>query len=272
MGRHKIDANTIVCISIAARPGNFGAHFHNTAYSLLGLNYLYIPRKIESAMELKSAISSVRALGIGGCSVSMPHKESVIKYLDGLDRSAERIGSVNTIKRLMNGSLRGYNTDYYGAKRALRGVNIKGKEVLMVGAGGVAKAIGLAVKELGGRLTIANRTYEKAKKIGGRLKANVISWKELNHARGYLLINATSVGMRDPASMIVPKEVIARFEVVKDVVLYPEQTKLLKEAKKLGKQIIPGTLMCAYQAAKQFNIYTGLNAPKEVISKILRGC
>ena len=149
-----VNRKTEVCISIATKPGNFGSAFHNSAYDLLGLNWVYIPRKVESATDLERAINGVCALNIKGCSVSMPYKETVIKYLDELDISAEKIGAVNTIKQLNDGTLKGYNTDFYGAKKALEKAEIKGKEVLMIGAGGAAKAVGLAVRELGGDLTI----------------------------------------------------------------------------------------------------------------------
>ena len=264
-----INKDTVVCISIAAKPGNFGANFHNCAYDLLDLNWVYIPRKVERSSDLERAINGVRSLGIRGCSVSMPHKETVIQHLDDLDVAAEKIGAVNTIKQNEDKTLKGYNTDFYGAKRALEGIGIKEQEVLMVGAGGVAKAIGLAVKEMGGELMIANRTYQKAKKLSEQLKADVITWEQLGSASGYLLINATSVGMRDPHSMIVSKEIIEKFDVIMDVVIYPARTKLLQTAKELGKQIIPGALMCVYQAAEQFKIYTGLMAPLEIISNTL---
>ena len=265
----QINKDTNVCISIAARPGNFGATFHNSAYHLLGLNWVYLPRKVETSSELQTTIEAVRVLGIKGCSVSMPHKEDVIQHLDHIDPSAEKIGAVNTIKLEDDGSLTGFNTDFHGAKKALEQVGIEGKQVVMIGAGGVAKAIGLAVIELGGELIIANRTAAKAQQLAERLNATAISLEQMNDTSGYLLINATSVGMRDPGSMVVSEQIIENFDIVKDAVIYPPETKLLKEALKTGKQVIPGTLMCVYQAAEQFKIYTGQDVPSEIISKTL---
>ena len=152
MNTRRIDRDTTLCISIAAKPGNFGARFHNSAYSLLGLNWVYLPRRVETLSELQVVIKAVRVLGIKGCSVSMPHKEDVIQYIDQTDSSAEKIGAVNTIKLQNDGSLKGFNTDFYGAKKALEKADIEGQKVVMVGTGGVAKAIGLAVIELGGEL------------------------------------------------------------------------------------------------------------------------
>lgn len=266
----KIDRDTNVCISVAAVPGNFGSSFHNAAYRSLGLNWIYLPRAVESALDLETVISGVRALGIKGCSVSMPHKEAVIQYIDELDSSARMIGAVNTIKKQENGSLTGYNTDYCGAKKALEQTAIDKKDVVMIGAGGVAKAIGHAVNEMGGRLIIANRTQHRSDKIVAELNADLLPWKEVPNVSGHLLINATSVGMLDEASMIVRRETIARFDAVFDAVIQPRETLLLRTATELGRQIISGTLMCVYQAAEQFKIYTGIDAPKEIVSKTLK--
>ena len=265
-----MDKDTKLCISIASSPGNFGANFHNSAYKQLNLNWVYIPLKIENTSALESAIKGVRALGIIGCSVSMPHKEAVIKCLDKMDMFAENIGAVNTIVQSESGILKGYNTDFYGAKTALEKAEIKGKRVLMIGAGGVAKAVGLAVKELGGILTIANRTYDRAKYLSNMLNANVILWEQVKNSSAHLLINATSVGMKNSNEMIVKEEVIKNFDIVMDVVIYPAETKLLKIAKEIGKEVIPGSLMCVYQAAEQFKIYTGFDAPEKVIKSTLK--
>jgi len=265
-----VNTETTLCISIAAKPGNFGANFHNSAYKQLNLNWVYLPRKVIGAANLERAINGVRALDIKGCSVSMPHKETVIQYLDELDSSAKNIGAVNTIVQKENGSLKGYNTDLYGAKKALEKAEIKGKEVLMIGAGGVAKAVGLAVKELGGALTIANRTYDKAKELSKKLRAKVLPWKQMNNSSGYLLVNATSVGMKSPNEMIVMEDVLRNFVVVMDVIIYPAETKLLRIAREIGKEVIPGTLMCVYQAAEQFKIYTGFDAPEEIVKRTLK--
>ena len=268
--KQKINKDTVPCISIAAKPGNFGANFHNSAYKHLNINWVYLPRKVVSATDLERAINGVRALSIKGCSVSMPHKEAVVRFLDELDLSAERIGAVNTIVQNDNGDLKGYNTDFYGSKKALEKTEIKGKEVLMLGAGGVAKAVGLAVKELGGILTIANRTYDRAKYLSNMLNATAMPWEQVNNSSGYMLINATSVGMKNPDETIVKEEVLRNFDAVMDVVIYPSETKLLRIAKEMGKEIISGTLMCVYQAAEQFKIYTGLEVPSELIKSTLK--
>ena len=265
-----INKKTKICISIAECPGNFGATFHNMGYNALSLDYIYIPRKIK-AEQLEDAINAVRVLGIVGCSVSMPHKVNVIKFLDSLDFSAERIGAVNTIVHQADGSLKGYNTDFYGAKRLIQEkFDIKDRRVFLIGAGGVANAISFAVNDLGGDLTIINRTYEKAKELADKVGARVIPWEELHSAKGDMLINATPVGMNDPESMIVSSDIIEKFEIVQDVVTSPARTKLIEKAHRIGKAIIPGAHMCVYQAAEQFLLYTGCEVPKNVVSEVLK--
>ena len=263
------DCDTKICISIAQKPGQFGSRFHNNSYRKLCMNWIYIPRKVDEVSVLGDVLNSLLALGIKGCSVSMPFKQKSIQYLDEVDDRAKIIGAINTIKVKNDTLLKGYNTDYIGAKQALSVARIEGRRVLMLGAGGVAQAIGLAAIELGGRLTVANRTYERAKELGEKLDAEVISWEEVNKSFAHLLINATSVGMMNPNEMVVKEEAIQNFDVVMDTVIYPAETRLLRSAKEKGKEIIPGTLMCVYQAAAQFKIYTGFNAPKEVVERTI---
>jgi len=265
----KINTETTLCISIAEKPGNFGANFHNSAYNILNLDWMYIPRKVESHLDLEKVIGSLRSFNIRGCSVSMPYKENVIEYLDDLDFSAKNIGAVNTILNTNDGFLKGYNTDYYGAKKALENMEINGQKIFMIGAGGVAKAIGLAVVDLGGKLTIINRDSEKSENLSKKLNCKSINFENIDECFGYVLINATSVGMNDTDKMIVEENLLNNYKVIMDVVIYPSETKLIKSAKFLNKHIIPGSLMCVYQAAKQFKIYTGLDAPDEIISHTL---
>ena len=178
----KFSRETKKFISIAQKPGTFGLRFHNKGYDLCGLDCIYIPLKVIPS-ELTLVMQLVRD-NFDGCSVSMPHKVEVMKYLDALDKSAEQSGAVNTILRQEDGSLRGYNTDYYGAKRAIAGAFPKGLEstsVLMLGAGGAAKAIGLAVRDLGGRLIISNRTPEKARTLASSLTADTLNWEDRNN-------------------------------------------------------------------------------------------
>jgi len=260
-----MDKDTKICISIAEKPGTFGLEFHNLGYEELELNYDYIPLKVLPE-QLEATMQLTRD-NFHACSVSMPHKVNVIDYLNKLESSAEKCGAVNTILN-KNRILIGYNTDYFGAKRAIEEVgNIHGKKVLMIGAGGVARAIGHAVKDLGGDLVIANRTLKKAKSLAEELDSNAVNWEQKNQEGAYLLINATRVGMDNPEERLVSEQLISRFEAVMDVVVKP--TRLIREAEKQGKVTIPGLTMTTYQAAKQFEIYTGKQVPKNVIEKVL---
>lgn len=258
-----IDKNTKICISIAEKPGTFGVTFHNKGYTELNLNYLYLPLKIHPS-QLKTILEIVRN-NFHACSVSMPHKETVLHYVDSLDDSAEKIGAVNTIVN-KNGSLIGYNTDFYGAKQVLG--NIENKEVVLLGAGGVAKAIAHAVTALQGNLTILNRTEKKANALAKQCGAQMKSWKDLKETNGDILINATSKGMSSDDELILPVETITKFDTIMDVIIPP--TKLKEEAKKANKIIISGIEMTTHQAAKQFQIYTGKDLPEPFLNQFIK--
>lgn len=263
-----MDKETVRCVSIAERPGTFGVEFHNRGYELLGLNYLYIPLKVMPS-ELKGAVNLVRN-NFRGCSVSMPHKIKVMAFLDGLDDSAAKVGAVNTVVN-EKGRLIGYNTDYYGARKSIvEGVSIDGRDVLMIGAGGVARAIGNAVKDLGGKLIISNRTDKKTEALAETLGASVRLYSSLASASGYLLINATRVGMDNPKDMIISGGIMSRFDAVMDVVVPSKgETSLVREAKAQGKMAIPGVVMTTYQAAEQFKLYTGRELPEDFLENFI---
>jgi shikimate dehydrogenase len=162
-----MNKDTKIIISIAERPGNLGVEFHNQGYVHLGLNFVYLPLKVLPT-DLEGTISLIRN-NFRGCSVSMPHKEKIARYLDELDKTAREVGAVNTTLN-ESGKLIGYNTDVLGARTAIESrLDVSGKKVLMLGAGGAARAVGYAVKQLGGRLAIANRTEPKARELADKL-------------------------------------------------------------------------------------------------------
>jgi len=137
--------NPTLCISVAEKPGKFGITVHNAGYRALGLNFMY---KTFAINDIKGAIIGVRSLGIRGCSVSMPFKEKVIPFLDRLDPLAKKIGAVNTVVN-DNGSLVGYNTDVIAVEKSLKQLQIKNdKSIIIFGAGGVSRAILVALKNL----------------------------------------------------------------------------------------------------------------------------
>jgi len=266
-----INKDTKLCISIAEKPSNFGSTIFNNAFQFLALDYVYKPFCVL-VKDLPQAIQGIKALGIRGCGVSMPHKIKVLKYLDKVDKVAKKIGAVNTIVN-KKGKLIGYNTDYIGAKRALEeNYNVRNKKVLLIGAGGVARAIIVALIKLGaGSIFIANRDNQKAKLLAKRFKLNFCNFSEVNNFRGDLLINATSVGMSpNKQEMIINKQSIKHYEVIMDVVIALEMSALIKASKSMKKNIIIGAQMSMYQAASQFELYTGKKAPFKVIKQSIK--
>ena len=262
----KLDTNTQLCISIAAKPSDFGVAVHNAAYEAEGLNFLYFP--FSATLEsLERMIQGVRDFGIRGCSVSMPFKSQVIQYLDEVDEVARVIGAVNTIVNT-DGRLKGYNTDYTGAFEVLPA--LEGKKVLMLGAGGVAAAIGRAVKDKGGELYISNRNNGKAQTLASKLSAQVVGWGERESFEAFMLINATSVGMQSE-EMPVSESALDNFEQVYDVIIDPLRSSLIKAAESIGMVAYPGSAMCIGQAAAQFKLYTGRDAPVEVMRRTVVG-
>lgn len=265
-----INKDTVVCISIATRPSNFGMTVHNAAYHALGLNFIY---KAFHVSDIAGTITGVRALGIRGCSVTMPFKETVIQYLDILDDTARIIGAVNTI--VNDGKyLTGYNTDLYGAKIVLQTLDIeKNDNVLLLGSGGIARAIKHALQQLKVKnVTVTSRNYKNAEKfIQGKYddtEYSVVPWFSRNEVNADILINATPIGMKpDINTMPINLDTLHRYRTVIDVVVSPIETMLIKEAKKLGKSVVHGYEMSLHQAAAQFLLYTGIDAPLDIMQK-----
>ena len=258
-----------ICISISKKPGNFGKIVHNAGYKAIGLNWIYIPFKITN---LHDAIKGVRALGIRGCSVSMPFKEKVLQYIDDIDPMAKQIGSVNTIVN-NNGLLKGYNTDYMGFQESFKKLDVKkDQRLLILGSGGVSRAILAAVKDLKFKhILISGRNYSKTKKLALKYNANLIKWERREDYISDILINTTPVGMKPQTnSMPVSKDFLKNFEGVFDVIVNPRETKLIKTAKALKIKNQGGYTMSLSQAAAQFQLYTCKKAPVGVMEKALK--
>jgi len=260
--------DTVICISIASRPSNFGCTLHNAGYQALNLNFIYKSFKIT---DQKVLIDAIRVMGIKGCSVSKPFKQSIIKELDELCVTAKDIGSVNTIVN-KNRILIGYNTDAFGVEEVLKNIKFNPNDkVLIIGAGGVAKAIIYVLNKLNTiDVTICNRNSKRIDKLDSKYKFSRINWKDRNRFKADLLINATSIGMYPNINkMPINKESINNFKSVFDVVVTPLETMLITHAKSLNKNIIYGYQMSFYQAIKQFELYTGVKAPQDVLQKAM---
>lgn len=265
----KLNKDTQSCISLSARPSNFGTALHNAGYEALGINFAY---KAFSTTDLKSAIGGVRALGIRGCSVSMPFKETVIEFIDALDESAKLIGAVNTIVNT-NGRLIGYNTDALAAQKTLISIEADPNEtVLLIGAGGVARSILFALRELGFKnVLVTNRNFERVKSLEGILPCRAVPWSLRHQENVSLIINATPIGMNpEPDAMPVEESYIQKSRAVMDVVISPAETKFIRYAQSVGKRVAPGHLVSLEQAIAQFTLYTGHPAPRDVMSSTLR--
>ena len=260
---------------------------HNAAFKKTGLDYWYVAFRVKKE-DLGKTIAGMRAPNIRGLNVTIPHKVAVIPFLDELDPLAERIGAVNTIVN-DDGTLTGYNTDATGFLQALleRGIEPKGKNVVILGAGGTSRAISFILAERGAHLVILNRLLELdwAEELAGRLsnifreEVEALELVEENLARALdkadILVNATSVGMSPNIDeTLVASRLLKPDLVVFDVVYNPIKTRLLREAEKAGAQTISGVEMLVWQGASAFEKWTGVKAPvklmREEVIKVLK--
>lgn len=241
---------------------------HNTAFRAVGLNAVYLAFETR---EINDCLRGMRALGIKGLSVTLPHKSAVIPLLDKVEDRAKRIGAVNTIVN-SNGRLKGYNTDAVGALRSLQGVvDLPKRRCLIVGAGGAARAIAFMLKELDCELIIANRSKERGEELAASLGCPFVPLDEIKDIKTDLIIQTTSVGMHpDIDQCPVPENLLRKGTTVMDIIYNPLETKLLKLAKKNGCRTISGLGMFIYQGAEQFRLWTGLEAPVEVMTRAVK--
>jgi shikimate dehydrogenase len=251
---------------------------HNAAFKELNLDIVFLAFKVKQA-EVGNAVNGMRALNILGLNVTMPHKKAVIDHLDKLDQNAKFLNAVNTIRN-KNGNLLGFNTDGVGALKALKenGVPSRGRKVLLLGAGGAARAIAYTLTKEADELVILNRTVKQAEGLakllskvhkkqvtGGALSPSLIK-QHLQDSD--ILINATSVGMKPNANQSpVPPELLRANLAVMDIVYNPVETKLARDAKAAGAKVISGVEMLIFQGAASFEIWTGRKAPVEVMRK-----
>ena len=290
-----MDAKTRLCAVI----GNPIEHslspaIHNAAFDHLGLNYVYVAFRVE---DVSSAIAGVRGMGIRGLSVTIPHKVEIIKYLDKIDEIADRTGSVNTIVN-ENRSLKGYTTDGTAAVRSLKekGVDIKGKRILILGSGGAARAIAftLIMKERPASLVIGGIIQKEIDKlvqdISGftplevNTKSGAVAPDDLL-LTGFIvndeslekqvqdidiLIQCTPVGMHPKTDNTpVPKRLLRDSLAVFDIIYNPLKTRLIRDAEETGCVVVSGIDMFVYQAALQFELWTGKPAPIKVMRETL---
>lgn len=242
---------------------------YNAAFAALGLNYIYVPFAVD---DIEKAVQGIRHLGIKAIGVTIPYKQTVIPYLDELDSDAQRIGAVNVIIN-NNGALRGANTDGKGAMKALQEVTaIVGKKIVLLGAGGAARAIAFALADEGGHVVIVNRTRAVAAELAAAVGCTYETLDTLAHVvkDAQIVINATPVGMAPAVNAsLLSKDALSPALTVMDIVSNPTETALLKAAKAQGCNIVYGNRMLFWQGVLKFQIYTGVEPPLAIMEQAL---
>lgn len=266
----KINSKTKVCCII----GNPVEHslspiIHNAGYKALGLNFVFVAFHVEN---VKGAIEGLRALNVLGIVVTVPHKLEVLKYVDEIDKAAQKIGAANTIVN-HNGKLVASNTDWTGSLEALRKVSeVENKKVAVLGAGGASRAILYGLKRYGATVFVFNRTLDTAQKLMEEFSldgAYGLEEKEKIQSCD-IVINTTSVGMEPQINdSVIPQEFLNSHQVVYDIVYTPKVTQLLKFAKAVGAKVVYGDKMLLYGALPQFELFTGKKAPYDTMAMAL---
>jgi shikimate dehydrogenase len=240
---------------------------HNSALAHSGQAGCYLAFRVE---DIAAAVNGIRSLGIGGASITIPHKVSVMEYLDEVDPMAADIGAVNTIVN-RDGILHGYNSDCAGAVNALsEKTAIKGKDVAVIGAGGAARAIGFGLIQEGGTVTIINRSSSRGEKLAGDLGCRFKPLSQLKTLPCQIVVNTTPIGMTpDVDSTPLSPQLLDADMVVMDMVYNPLRTRFLKEAQSIGCATVDGVSMFVYQGAVQFELWTGKKAPVDVMRRVV---
>ena len=240
-----------------------GVYVHNALFANRNSVYCQLPSR-----DLRSFMRHIAPL-LAGFSVTIPHKESITRYLDALTDEARAIGAVNTVVR-RRGRLVGLNTDAGAALDAIEDVlRVRGLRVLILGAGGAARAIGYEARRRGARLLVCTRSPESARRFARDFSADVVSREDLSRDRFDIVVNATPVGMvPDMRSSPLPPRLLEG-KLVFDAVYNPPLTRLLRETLAAGGRIVPGTEMYVRQAARQSALYTGRRPDLAAMRRLL---
>ena len=240
---------------------------HDAALKKTGLAEQYVAFCVQ---DIGGAMDGLRAMNIHGASVTIPFKVAVMEYLDDIDADALEIGAVNTIVN-ENGRLIGHNTDWAGLILTLKkAMTIRHKTIVIVGAGGTARAAAYGILKEGGCPVIVNRTPKKGKMLAEKMQCAFYPLSEIGRIRGDVLINTTPVGMYPRGNQSpVSAAVLSDYDCVMDVIYNPIKTKLLRDAEKQGCRIVTGVEMFVNQGAEQFRLWTGKEPPHAVMKKII---
>tara|TARA_A100001234_G_scaffold48151_1_gene40307 strand:- start:9376 stop:10200 length:825 start_codon:yes stop_codon:yes gene_type:complete len=259
---------TKLFISMATNPGNTGSTLHNSLFRILNLNSLYLPLKVTSVNQAKKILKS---LIFEGCSLSMPYKEKLIKFVDKLDKNAKKIGSINTILKKKN-KLIGFNTDYYASREIFKKQNLpKKSKILVLGCGGVGKAIIYSLIDLKYKnIFVCTRNKKKFKKFKNKDLIKNIEWKMRNKTTCDILINTTPLGMFGKFSKKTPIYLSKKFfpKLIYDLPVNPRGNYLYKISKKQNIKYVSGVKSSFYQGIKQFEIYNNLKLKLKTLKKL----
>lgn len=254
---------------------------HNTLAQLTEQDLCYVPLRVNEKEALKTAVEGAYALNLLGMNVTVPYKSEVIPFLKEIDPLAERIGAVNTLVRT-EGGYKGYNTDMPGLYRAMGvdGVRIEGEPVLILGAGGVARAVAMMLAQKGAKeIILLNRTVEKAQRVADEV--NGYAGKDLVSAmaleaygklpgKKYLAVQATSVGMHphDDEAVIEDGAFYEKVHTGYDLIFNPAQTKFMKLTRQYGGKAYNGARMLLYQGVIAYELWTGQTVTDEMAEKV----
>jgi 3-dehydroquinate dehydratase / shikimate dehydrogenase len=278
----QIDANTEV-YGVMGDPieQSLSPVVHNAAFRDLGLNKVMVPFLVPTS-ELPPFFNELLWLDIKGCSVTIPHKQTIVQHMQQKEGAVERTGSCNTVVFKEDGQRIGYNTDYRAAMDSLE-IAMSGhesdesssplfdKQVLILGAGGVARAIAFGLMRRGAHVTITNRHDERATELAEEVGCRTVTWSMRASTTADVIINATPVGMHPNVDDTpLPAAAFSRANVmVFDTIYHPENTMMIKLARERGCQTVTGADMFIRQAAVQFKLYTGQDAPPDVMHDAL---
>ncbi|MBU4310210.1 shikimate dehydrogenase [bacterium] len=278
----KIDGETKVVGLIGYPIGHtLSPAMHNRAFEYLDLNYLYLPFPVKES-NLKEALRALPALSVVGVNVTLPYKERVLEYLDEVSEEAELTQAVNTIL-VKDSRLIGYNTDGKGFVTSLKKgaeFNPRDKKVVIIGAGGASRAVSIGLAKEGvEKITLIDIVFNKAQSLASHIAKNISKvevaavkeeglGKEVREAD--ILINATPLGMKPDDSLPIDPKLLHPNLLVYDLIYNPSKTKLLSEAERIGAKTLNGIGMLLYQGALTFTIWTGREAPIEVMARALK--
>ncbi|HEV2215755.1 MAG TPA: shikimate dehydrogenase, partial [Terracidiphilus sp.] len=240
---------------------------HNTAFRRESVNAVMLPLKVRALDDL---LTIVRDLPLGGVAVTMPLKQEVLPHLANMDPLTARIGACNTLRTGADGKLYGFNTDVAGVVRPLeKRMRLKGARIVVLGAGGAARAAVFGLVEQGAEVFVVNRTHETAVALARKAHAKSLKQELLAKNKFDALINTTPCGMVGVKQALPIEESELNASLVFDMVYNPLDTPLLKLAHSRGIPIISGLEMFVQQGARQFEIWTGKPAPEAEMQRVV---